>query len=98
MDFGELKLPISAVMIDRLNCDVLGEIPFCKQNDIHVHLKEEYITIDRLQIPYGADSNVNKVHHDIYCTESFILRNDKARVLLPGEFVEIQINASSQRL
>ena len=52
-----------------------------------VHLKDGYITIKDLRFPYGA-KDVGR-QHDIKRTESFIVRNVTAKVVMPGEFVEI---------
>ena len=66
--------------------DILAGIHFCKVNDIQIHLKSECICIGDMKIPYGARS---KEASNIYCAESYILRNDTAKVILPGEFLEI---------
>ena len=76
-------------VLDKLDCDILAGIRFCKINDIIIHLKDEYITIKDLKFPYGA-KNVGR-QHDIKRTESFIVRllYNTANVVMPGEFVEI---------
>ena len=89
LNFGELMLPITALVLDKLDCDILAGIPFCKVNDIQIHSKSECICIGDMKIPYGARS---KEASNIYCAESYILRNDTAKVILPGEFLEIQSN------
>ena len=87
LNFAGMDLPITALVLDKLDCDVLAGIPFCKINYIEVHLKDEYITIKGLRFPYGA-KGVGR-QHDIKRTESFIVRNDTAKAVMPGEFVEI---------
>ena len=77
LNFGELMLPITALVFDKLDCDILAGIPFCKVNDIQIHLKSECICIGDMKIPYGARS---KEASNIYCAESYILRNDTAKV------------------
>ena len=57
LNFGSMDLPITAIVIDSLDCDVLAGIPFCKENDVQVHLKEVLITINSLCIPYGSKDN-----------------------------------------
>ena len=56
---------------------------------MEIHLKSEHISIMGQRIPYGVKSSI----HDIYRTESLILRNDNRKVLLPGEFMELHNNA-----
>ena len=41
LNFRSMDLPITAIVIDSLDCDVLAGIPFRKENDVQVHLKEE---------------------------------------------------------
>ena len=87
LNFAGKDLPITGLVLDKLDCDILADIPFCKINDIVVHLKGEYITVKDLRFPYGA-KDVGR-GHDIKRTESFIVRIDTAKVVMPGEFVEI---------
>ena len=49
-----MSLTLSALVMDDLNCDIFAGIPFCKSNDVHVHLKSKHITIKDTTIPYGA--------------------------------------------
>ena len=74
--------------MDKLECDVLAGIPFCKSNDIHVHMKSESITIGDITIPYGAKSDTSAAI--FHLESSCILRNSTSKVIMPGEFVEIQ--------
>ena len=82
-------MPITALVLDSLDFDILAGRPFCKVNDIQIHLRSECMYIGDLKIPYGAKS---KEESCIYRVESYILRNDSAKVLLPGEFLEIHNN------
>ena len=77
-------LPIDALVMETLDCDILVGIPFCK--DIKVHLKKGEISIRGIRIPYGAKISDD---HTIYAAESFLLRNDSAKVIFPGEFLEL---------
>ena len=56
-------------------------------------MKQEEISIQDSRIPYGSQS---KTIHDIYPTDLFILQNDTAKVLLPGEFVEVHSDSLSK--
>ena len=82
-----MALPITALVLDKLDCDILAGIPFCKVNDIQVHLKSDFISIRNIKIPYGARDAGKSF--DINRAESFIVRNDTAKVILPGEFVDV---------
>ena len=87
LSYGNLQLPIDALVVDSMDCDILVGVPFCKENDITVHLKQDQISIQGIRIPYGAKPSIQ---HDIYRTESYLLRNNSSKVLFPGEFLEIQ--------
>ena len=93
LKFSNVSLPITALAVHSLDCDILAGVPFCKDNDIHVHLKDELISVGNTQVPYGCKP---KVCHDIYRTESFILCNDTAKVILPGEFIEFSSESLKQ--
>ena len=45
LTFGKLKLPITALVLNTNDCDILAGAPFGKEHDVHVHLKAETITI-----------------------------------------------------
>ena len=89
LTFGGKELPLTALVMDKLDCDILAGTPFCKANDIHVHLKSEKITIGDVTIPYGAGRSVSSKESSVRQVNSYIVRNDTPKVLLPGEFVEI---------
>ena len=62
LNLGELKLPITALVLDSLDCDILAGIPFCKVNDIQIHLRSVCMYIGDLKIPYGAKSKEGKLY------------------------------------
>ena len=94
LNFSSISLPLTALVVDSLDCDVLAGVPFCKENDIQVHLKDEKISIDNSKVPYGCKPK--SICHDIFRTESLILRNDSAKVILPGEFLEFSSESLKQ--
>ena len=90
--FNGIKLSITALVMDSLDCDILAGIPFCKANDVHVHLKAEQITIQDLTIPYGAGRSMKSIKSKIRRIDTCVVRNERTQVLLPGEYVEISNN------
>ena len=90
LQFAGFDLPITALVIDNLDCDILAGIPFCKANDIQVHLKSEFISVKSARVPYGAkdDNNASCIRY----AQSLVLRNDSPTVLMPGEFLEFKSN------
>ena len=91
LNFGNLDLPITALVIERLDCDIFAGIPFCKKNDIHVHLKAETISIGNFTIPYGnrgRDASNNQ--RQIRRINATLLRNDSEKIVMPGEYIEFK--------
>ena len=88
MNFGNHDLPITALVIEKLDCDILAGIPFCKHNDIHVHLKAETISINTTVIPYGSKHSPKNPR--IRRVNSVLLRNNSEKVLMPGDFLEFE--------
>lgn len=89
LTFGKMKLPLTALVMDKLDCDILGGIPFCKTNDVHVHLKSKQLTIGDITIPYGAGRKTTEPISNIRRVSSCVLQPNSSQVVLPGEFLEI---------
>ena len=87
LQFGNLDLPITALVVDSLDCDFLGGVPFCRDNDIEVHLKDEELSVRKSRFSYGTRSQQIP---NIFRTEPVSLRNRTNKVVMPGEFIEIQ--------
>ena len=86
LSYDNLLLPIDALVVDALDSDILVGVPFCKENDVTVHLKHDFICIQGVKIPYGTKSTKPR----IYRAESYLLRNESSQVLFPGEYLEIK--------
>ena len=84
LTFRGMSLTLSALVMDDLNCDILAGIPFCKANDVHVHLKSEQITIKDTTTRYGADMKRNNVTKKICRVDTCVLRSDKVLSGLTG--------------
>ena len=87
--FGQRQLPISALVLEKLDCDILAGIPFCKSNDVHIHLKSETISIGDKTIPYGGKIKSNGQSR-VCRVKSFIVRNNAAQIVMPGAYFELQ--------
>ena len=87
ISFGYSELSVDGLINDSLDCDILAGVPFCKVNNIDIHLRQEEISIDGKRIPYG--SKPDSIQHDVFYADSVILRNDTSKVLYPGEYIEI---------
>ena len=45
LHFGDMILHIDALVMETLDCNILVGVPFCKDNDVEVHLKKDEISI-----------------------------------------------------
>ena len=88
LEFGELELPISALVVEKLDSDILAGVPWCKEHKVVVDFSKEVVQIKNITIRYGE--KITGPQHDIYSVESFIIRNDSKKVLLPGDYFELE--------
>ena len=51
LSFKDFDLPIEALVTNSLDCDILAGVPFCKSNNIDVHMGSEDISINVLVFP-----------------------------------------------
>ena len=93
ISYGKRRLLVDGLVNESLDCDILAGCPFCKDNYVDVSCaREEIIMGDPREgvptiIKYGSEPK--SIQHDIYRVESTVLRTDCPKVLLPGEYVEI---------
>ena len=87
VSFGDMNLKVDGLVNDQIDYDILAGVPFCKANNIDVLLSREMISIHGKLIPYG--SRPESIQHSVYRAESIILRNDREKVLYPGDYLEI---------
>ena len=93
VSYGKRRLLVDGLVNDSLDCDILAGCPFCVDNYVDVSCaREEIIMGDPNEsvptiIKYG--SRPNSIQHDIYRVESTVLRTDSSKVILPGEYLEI---------
>ena len=87
IQFGDVVMPITGLVMDNLDCDILAGVPFCEENRIDVHLHKREISIDSVRIPYGARPQKQA---EIYSAESLILSSSEKNVLMPGDYMEYE--------
>ena len=88
LQFSDLDLPITALVVDSLDCDILAGMPFCVENDVTVHCLLRQISIKSITFNYGEKLESAAKGSKLYKVDSFIVRNNKKTVLLPGEYLE----------
>ena len=89
LSYGQLTLPLDALVVDVLDTDILLGVPFCEENDITVHLGKKVIDIQGLRISYNQPGNARGKSGG-----STILRNTVSTVVYPGEFLEVDCGNS----
>ena len=92
ISFGKRQLLVDGLVNESLDCDILAGCPFCEENYVDVSCSRQEIIIDDPRdgfhevIKYGAKPK--SIQHDIYRV-STVLRTDSQKVLLPGEYLEV---------
>ena len=89
LSFEDQILPLTALVVDIHDCDILVGVPFCAQHDVVPFMKKEQVMINGSVYHYGKSAKRPSVH-EILKVDSFVLRNDRAKVILPGDFYEFQ--------
>ena len=92
LNYEDLDLPLTALVIDNNDCDILVGVPFCTQNDIIPLMRKKQVSIGGRIYHYGNSSKKPSVQ-DIYKVDSFLLRNESAKVVLPGDYFEYSSDA-----
>ena len=87
LSYENQSLPLTALVIDRQDCDILVGVPFCKENDVIPLMKKEQVMIGGSKYSYGKSAKRPSIH-EIFRVESFMLRNSSAKVVLPGDYYE----------
>ena len=81
--FGNLTLKLSALVVESMDSDILGGVPFCRNNNIEFSFAKREIYIQGKTVPYGSQPE-----SQIRCF-STILRNTSAKIVYPGEYLEV---------
>ena len=87
LSFEDQTLPVTALVVDIHDCDILVGVPFCAQHNVVPLMKKQQVLINGSVYHYGKSARRPSVH-DILKVDSFVLRNDRAKVILPGDFYE----------
>ena len=87
MNFGTKRLRLVALVVESADADILGGIPFCKKNRIEISLSKEEIYIGDLTVKYGQGPQ--PFQSRVFKADSFLLRSPVAKVLYPGEKLDL---------
>ena len=63
--FGYSELSIDGLINNSLDCDILAGVPFCRVNNIEIHLHQEEISIDGKRIPPLSPRQINTMKDSI---------------------------------
>ena len=86
---GSYSLPLEAIVVEELDCDILGGMPFLKANKILIDIPNDTLILNgKHKLCYkdkaGKASQLEE-------SKSFLLRTCKAEVLWPGDYAEFEV-------
>ena len=87
LSYENKSLPLTALVIDNDDCDILVGVPFCTQNDVVPLMSKKQVLIGDSVYHYGGSAKRPSVQN-VYKVESFLLSNKSAKVVLPGDYFE----------
>ena len=87
MNFGTKRLRLVALVVESADADILGGVPFCKKNNIEISLSKEEIYIGDLTVKYGQGPQPYQSR--VFKADSFLLRSPVAKVVYPGEKMDL---------
>ena len=86
---GDLSFQLNALVVSKLDVDVLAGNPFLVNNDIAVRPAKRQIIINGDHIiPYGTQNDMYSMP-SARRTQAFLLRNQRKTVILPGDYLEL---------
>ena len=85
LSYGNLNLPLDALVVDVLDTDILLGVPFCVENDVSVYLRRKVVDIQGVKISYDQQPRDIRSKNG-----AMILPNTVSTVVYPGEFLELQ--------
>ena len=86
IQFDNLTLSISALVVEKLDCDILAGVPFCEDHNVVIYLREKQFSIHTKTYPYGTKTTAVK---NIFRVESLSLKSDADKIIMPGDFLEV---------
>ena len=88
---GALSLNLQAVVVKDLDCDILGGVPFMRDNGIVLDMPNNVILIKGRPFPYSTNvTSASPKSLVVRRTQSFVLRSEQKHVIYPGEFVQLK--------
>ena len=87
LNYEDKSLPLTALVIDNDDCDILVGVPFCTQNEVVPLMSKRQVMIGESVYHYGNSAKRPSVHK-VYMVDSFLIRNKSAKVVLPGDYLE----------
>jgi hypothetical protein len=87
---NDYTLPIEAIVVKELGCDIIGGAPFLEANNIVLDMPQCQIVIaGKDTFGYGTKSP-KKLPLAVRRSQSFLIKADSKKVLLPGDFIELR--------
>lgn len=90
---GDYSLQLDALVVDKLDTDILAGMPFLTNNDIAIRPAMRQIVVHGSDIIHYGESSVKQasgIQPSARRTQCFVLKAPaRASVILPGDFVEL---------
>ena len=86
------RLKLEALVVEDLDVDILGGMPFMELNDITIRTKRKEIIIGESKpFKYGdPDSCFSQTHNSVLRTRSFVLQAPiEDKIVWPDDFIEV---------
>ena len=89
---GSLHFKLEAVVVEELDCEILGGMPFLKSNCIVLDIPNDKLTVQgKYDIPYTCSNSIKQaVPGKSNGIQSFLLKATKPSVLWPDDYVELE--------
>ncbi|XP_060576734.1 uncharacterized protein LOC132734055 [Ruditapes philippinarum] len=90
---GEQSLTVEALVVENLDVDLLGGIPFMATNDIMVRPAKQQIVIHGSDTVFYAPEVPDSVSHSVRRTQAFVLRSSSnmSSITWPGSYLEVTL-------
>jgi hypothetical protein len=88
---GCLHFKLEAVVVEELDCDILGGMPFLKVNEIVLDAPRDKIIVQGKHGISYTGNRVPKKPPGVGHSQTFLLRANERAVIWPGDYVQLEV-------
>ena len=91
LSHGSLQLKFEALVVRKLDCDILAGVPFMEQNKIVLNIPQQSIIINNKSVISYAKTNTQTASSttNTIDSKSFLLRSTIRHIIMPGDYLEV---------